>query len=364
MYDFVSIGLYATDLFPNGQFDDGVFGAGDGINEHGLTVSQQTARLSVYEDSEPTVGTGSITNICFNDVTAWLLGNFITVKQIKEALKEGPSQSARVVKASGTGPISGYSSQAENFYHWTIDDTEDHIVVEYRNGKLQLYDNNVGILTNDPWYDWHIYNLNNYVNINPLWADVGGVDIKIDSGIDIGTVPKAIGHGSNLLGLPGDYTPGSRFVKLFYLRQIAVSNSRPQRLDESIALVNGLLNTVFIPRGIISNERIENKAYETTNYSVIKLPQKRQFYYKDYNNQQWRLIDLTRLDFSEFIAHPLEDGALGVKDVTDTINEGGKPRNVPTTISPSHSLSPPSSKAMKRNERTRQKKEGDNVFST
>lgn len=54
MYDFVSIGLYATDLFPNGQFDDGVFGAGDGINEHGLTVSQQTARLSVYEDSEPT----------------------------------------------------------------------------------------------------------------------------------------------------------------------------------------------------------------------------------------------------------------------------------------------------------------------
>ena len=168
-------------------------------------------------------------------------------------------------------------------------------------------------------------------------------------------MPRAIGHGSNLLGLPSDYTPASRFVKMFYLRQIAVYNSRPKSLDESIALVTGLLNTVFIPRGVVSNKSVTDKAYETTSFSVIKLPQLKQFYYKDYNNQQWKMIDLNRLDFSQYADFPLADGTLGVRYVTDTINEdGGEPRG------PSSSPSSPRPKAMKLNERKRQRKEDNN----
>ena len=178
---------------------------------------------------------------------------------------------------------------------------------------------------------------------------------KVDSGLDIGSVPRAIGHGSNLLGLPSDYTPASRFVKMFYLRQIAVYNSRPKSLDESIALVTGLLNTVFIPRGVVSNKNVTDKAYETTSFSVIKLPQLKRFYYKDYNNQQWKMIDLNRLDFSQYADFPLADGTLGVRDVTDTINEeGGEPRG------PSLSPSSPRPKAMKLNERKGQRKDDNN----
>jgi len=136
---------------------------------------------------------------------------------------------------------------------------------------------------------------------------------------------------------------------MFYLRQIAVYNSRPKSLDGAIALVTGLLNTVFIPRprGVVSNENVTDKAYETTSFSVIKLPQLKRLYYKDYNNQQWKMIDLNRLDFSKYSEIPLADGTLGVKDVTDTINEGGE----------STSRRP---KAMKLNERKRQRKGDDN----
>lgn len=119
-----------------------------------------------------------------------------------------------------------------------------------------------------------------------------------------------------------------------------------------------ILNTMFIPRGVISNENKDNKAYETTSFTVIKLPQLKRFYYKDYNNQQWKMIDLNRLDFSEYTEFPLADGTLGVKDVTETINEGRVPRNVPTNTSPSPApFSSKTSKSRKRNDWKHQKKE-------
>ena len=171
VYNFVSVSLYAKDLFGN-QFDEGVFCAGDGINEVGLTVSQQTARLSIYEDSVRP-DDARTRNVCYLDVTSFLLGNYESVNEIRQLLERS---TIRVVKASGEGPLSNYASQPASFYHWAIDGAAgDHIVVEYRNGILQLYDNEVGIFTNDPGYDWHIFNLNNYVNVNPFWASADAV---------------------------------------------------------------------------------------------------------------------------------------------------------------------------------------------
>jgi choloylglycine hydrolase len=127
--------------------------------------------------------------------------------------------------------------------HWSVDDAHgQHIVIEYINGQLQLHNNTVGTFTNDPEYSWHLRNLNQFVNLSPQWP-TGGANIGVQT--EIGIVPTPIGHGFNLLGMPSDYSPASRFVKLFYLRQYAMLNNPVQDINSSIAMVSGEDGSLF-----------------------------------------------------------------------------------------------------------------------
>ena len=92
--------------------------------------------------------------------------------------------------------------------HWAITDAAGkQIVVEYVGGSLHVYDAPLGVMTNSPSYDWHLTNLRNYINMRPVaWPDM-----KIS-----GMVLKPIGMGSGMLGLPGDITPPSRFIRASY----------------------------------------------------------------------------------------------------------------------------------------------------
>jgi choloylglycine hydrolase len=94
--------------------------------------------------------------------------------------------------------------------------TAGHVVVESIGGALRVHVNSVGVATNDPPYDWHETNLNNYANLSPRWPTA--TDIEVET--EVGTVPQAGGHGYNLLGIPGDYSPSARFVRLFFLKQV------------------------------------------------------------------------------------------------------------------------------------------------
>jgi len=308
----------------------------EGINEAGLTISTQTNQDSNYQESVDTNIFPNVVNVCYGDFSSYVLSNFDSVPALVASLN---SQDMRIVGASGGSPLSEkFRLNKTTFLHWTVDDANgNHIVVEAINGKIQIHENRVGILTNQPLYEWHLLNLNNYVNQSPFFANVGGAEsIKIDTGMEnIGIVPRAEGGGSNLLGLPGDFTPQGRFVRQFYLRQIALYNSKPKTLDEVIALTSGLLNTVFIPKGILAHEKKENKKYEITQYTVIKVPQDKIFYYKDYFNNQWRKIDLKRLDFSQPYSEPVADQSLNIKDVTERFNNGTTTTDPPiTTFSP------------------------------
>lgn len=89
-------------------------------------------------------------------------------------------------------------------------------MVEYVDGVLQIHEKTVRIMTNDPDYDWHLKNLNNYVNVSAAWPVIPP-SIIIDT--EIGKIPSISSHGYNLTGLPADYSPPSRFVRMFYLRQ-------------------------------------------------------------------------------------------------------------------------------------------------
>jgi len=279
----------------------------EGMNTAGLTVSAQINLLASYAKS--TEKDTAVLNIYFGDVVQWILGNFESVHDLRVTLK---GQDVRIVNSNLVG-------QKQTRLHWAIDDAHgDHIVVECVDEEIRVLDNKVGIFTNDPFYEWHLRNLDNYMNLSPFWADAGGSDIQIDT--TIGEVPVAISHGSNLLGIPGDYTPASRFVKQFYLRQFAVVNLKPVNVNDAIALMTALLNTVFIPKGILGNKERFNKSFEFTAFTVLKLPQDKLFYYKDYMNNQWRMIDLKRLNITSNIELPLAEKTMGIMDVTDKFN--------------------------------------------
>ncbi|KAH8092121.1 hypothetical protein JL720_5707 [Aureococcus anophagefferens] len=111
------------------------------------------------------------------------------------------------------------------------------------------------------------------------------------------TVPAVASHGLNTRMLPGGYTPPDRFVKMFLLRETAVAHEAPKTADDAVAVAAGLVNTVHIVRGTVPKlSKVDG--YEWTNWAVLKLPGKRQFLVRPYNDMQWRRVDLTALDFS------------------------------------------------------------------
>ena len=306
----------------------------DGMNEAGLTVSTQVFTQSVY--MQPSTE-ASDTNVCFAAFADWVLGTFDSVKKLREALLDLKS------KVKIVGPTPDVVKRAGSYaglagLHWSIDDASEHIVVEVLDGVIKMHNNTVGVMTNQPDFTWHLRNLNNFVNLRSDWPRNPDIQVQTD---EVGPVPNVskAGHGFNLLGLPGDYSPPSRFVRLFYLREYAVLRFPPKerkgkaKHTDSIALVTGLLNNVFINKGTVPDPPPIIKSTtpgfgEFTQYTVIKIPEARLFFYKDYVGTQWRKVRLDKLDFSSKEGAPpdpvpLVEGTVSIKDVTALFTASG-----------------------------------------
>jgi penicillin V acylase-like amidase (Ntn superfamily) len=105
---------------------------------------------------------------------------------------------------------------------------------------------------------------------------------------------------------------------MFYLTQFAIFNEQMKTIEEVIPRVSGLLSTVFIPRGA-APERPDGGSSEMiggefTQYTVMKVPQQKSFYYKDYYNHHCRKLDLTTMDLTKPAYRLLADGTFGIND--------------------------------------------------
>lgn len=158
------------------------------MNAFGLTISELTLRQSKYQ-SRSSADDDSV-NVCWLDFTAWVLAHFETVAELRAALL-ATSPSFRVV-----GPSAKVND--EEFLHWAVDDPSgDHIVIEFLEGVVHVHNNTVGILTNDPDFQWHLRNLNTYPLLSPKWPSATN-GIAVDT--EIGTVPHvSCGDGTGLV---------------------------------------------------------------------------------------------------------------------------------------------------------------------
>lgn len=270
--------------------------ATDGMNEAGLTFGAlYYPGFAQYQDADASQQSISIGSI---DMGNYLLGNFKSVDEIKQALpKVRVIRNLEVEKAFGA-PIP---------LHYVVSDaTGASIVIEYTKGVLAIADNKVGVMTNAPYYDWHLLNLRNYANLKPMDDrphDINGVSLA------------PFGAGSGMLGLPGDFTPPSRFVRAtaFVASMLPVKNAA-----EAVDAASTMLNNFDIPKGLVrEGKKADDYILGFTQWSVIADTHNKVYYYWTMYNRRLRSVDLTNIDFSAKApsAFPLDN--VRVQDIED-----------------------------------------------
>ncbi len=176
--------------------------------------------------------------------------------------------------------------------HYIITDSKGRsIVIEYVKGKLHLHDNPAGVLTNSPDFAWHITNLRNYLNLSPQ----NSPDKKLNS-IKL----SSLGEGSGMLGLPGDFTPPSRFVRAFFF----ASSSLPQKNGEkAVYHLFHILHSFDIPIGTVRSSENKVTSYDRTQWTTACDLKNKCFYYRTENNSRIKVLNLMKckLDSNKII---------------------------------------------------------------
>jgi choloylglycine hydrolase len=180
------------------------------------------------------------------------------------------------------------------------------IVLEFTREGPKVHENLPGVLTNAPTFDWHIINVRNYLNLRATPAGPIRADESVLSPIDT---------GSGLLGIPGDWTSPSRFVRVAAMRHFAMT---PQYAEGGLVLAEHLLGSVTIPRGLeLVHDEVSVRP-NFTRWSVIKDLRNRVLYFRSYESHAFRAIRLPRLDLrpeAKRLALPMPTGG-GIIDVT------------------------------------------------
>ena len=240
----------------------------DGLNETGLAVGNLFfPDYAEYEPFDP--GKANIT-LSQYEVATWLLSTCATVAEVRQAISK-----VQVVQ----GPKEVFAP-----LHFAVHDAQGNsLVIEYVKGKLHIYDNPLGVMTNSPGFDWMITYLSNFVNLsatNVPQIDLGGVVIK------------QFGQGSGLVGLPGDFSPPSRLVRMVAFTQSALPVKGPQA---GLNLAMTIINNVDIPKGIVRDKGENGIRYDITQWAVAADLAGKKYYFRTHDNKNWRYVDLSKV---------------------------------------------------------------------
>lgn len=249
----------------------------DAINEKGLGVAGLNfVGNAVYNDH-----VDGKDNIAQFEFLPWILGRCSTVAETKTLLSRLNFRNF------------GFSDQfPPSELHWMIYDGKDDIVVESVADGLKIYDNPTGVLTNNPPFDKQLFSLNNYRHLMAQNPDnTFSPDIPLN----------AYSRGMGAIGLPGDLSSQSRFVKAAFTR--AHSLSADDELS-SVSQFFHILHSVDQQNGCCD---LGDNKYERTIYSSCYSLEERIFYYTTYNNHQITAtkMDSVNLDGTDLTSFPM-----------------------------------------------------------
>jgi choloylglycine hydrolase len=270
----------------------------EGMNEKGLDVGLfYHPDFAEYQAYDPEKAGESLSP---TDLGQYLLTNFATVDEVRAAIDK-----IRVVAV--VEPALGFAPPV----HFIVTEPSGKaIVIEYAKGDVKVFDAPLGVITNAPTYDWHETNLRNYINLSPVALP----EKKIE---DLNFKP--LGGGSGMIGLPGDFTPPSRFIRAVAFSQTARQTATG---DETIYEIFRILDNFNVPLGASegTGEDRTKGMRSSTIWTSASDTKDKAFYYHTQHNRRVRKVDLTKIDFGSFheIQHlPLDKvKAQDIEDVT------------------------------------------------
>ena len=176
--------------------------------------------------------------------------------------------------------------------HWIIADKNEAITVEAVEEGLKIYQNPVGVLTNNPPFDKQMFNLNNYIGLSPCQPKN-----NFSPELPLNTYSRGMGA----MGLPGDLSSQSRFVRVAFTKMNSVSGDTE---EESVSQFFHILGSVDQQRGCCD---VGEGKYELTIYTSCCNADKGIYYYTTYDNHQITAVDMHRenLDGNTLIEYPL-----------------------------------------------------------
>lgn len=250
----------------------------DGMNEKGLSVNLfYHPGYAEYPSANPKNLAKSLGPL---DLPQYLLTTSASVDDVRAALAK--VQVVNVVEAA--------IGMAPPIHLMATDASGKAIVIEFVKGEVQVIEAPLGVITNAPSYDWHVTNLRNYLNLSPVSLPSKKLE-------EMNFAP--LGAGSGMIGLPGDFTPPSRFVRAVAFTQTA----RPTATGaETFYEVFRILDNFNIPLGSgegaaptgpltgMRSSTIWTSAYDTKNLVME---------YHTMHNRRVRQVDLKKIDFSK-----------------------------------------------------------------
>ena len=250
----------------------------DATNEKGLSIAGLNFPVSAkfYEPVKDK------NNIGVFEIIPWILGNCSSVDEARELLTE--------TNIVGMDFNDKYKSAQ---LHWMISDRNYSIVLECVDDGMKIYYNPVHVLTNNPEFPIQIFNINNFMNLTREEPET-----RFAEGFNLNQYSRGMGA----IGLPGDLSSMSRFIRASFTRLNSVCRESE---SESISQFFHILDTVSQTNGCV---RVGD-VFDKTIYSSCCNTDKGIYYYKTYNNSQLSAVDLHRenLDRNDLILYNLVD---------------------------------------------------------
>lgn len=249
----------------------------EATNEHGLSM----AGLNFPKSAVYHLERKGMDNICPFEFIPWILGQCANVDEAENLLANLNLVNIPFSSELLLSPL-----------HWMISDRNRSIVAESMADGLHIHGNPVGVMTNEPPFDYHLYNLSNYLNVTAEPAQNRTV-------MEL----HAFSNGMGSIGLPGDFSSASRFVKAAFVMSNSISFGGE---EENVSQFFHILTSVAMPRGSV---HMGQGKYEITRYSCCCNTNKGIYYYTTYDNSQINAIDMgyEDLDGFEIICYPLKE---------------------------------------------------------
>jgi choloylglycine hydrolase len=269
----------------------------DGLNEKGLAIG--IFYMPGHAKYQAIDAAHVHQSLASWELPLYLLSNCTTVKE--------------AVAAASSVWVSNVLLKGVDFvpaFHYVVHDAGAKCaVLEYVNGKLKIYDSPFGVVTNAPYFDWHMTNLSNYINLS-----VNNVPSKNI----FGTTITGLGQGSGMLGLPGDFTPPSRFVRAVAFSQSALPVATAR---EGVLQAFHILNQFDIPKGAareIANGKTWSDYTLWTSASDLK---NHRYYFHTFDSRRIRMVDLNRMDLN---AKEIRTFPMNEKEVIEELSAKAK----------------------------------------